>query len=275
MKTILVPTDFSEYGNNGISLAISLAEKTGAQLILQHNIPALLEWHHHGDEDADRKKTLKKINIAEDNFKTIRKIHPLNKIEVREVITEGITDEEVVKEAKKIRADLVVLGSHKNEKNDRVFIGSTFQKIMREVTCPVITVNRPIPQREWKRVLVPASFDFDITKPLEKILAVLSGLSPTIHLLFVNTPDHFKDEKLIEQQMQSCIEAFPGVKFEKHVYNQQEVETGILEVAEKIEADLIAMYSHDRTRKEKYNIGTSEAIAFRSPIPLLTVLVEK
>lgn len=275
MKTILVPTDFSEYGNNGILLAAGLAERTGAQLILQHNIPALLELHHHGEEDPDRKKTLKKINIAEEKFKALRKIHSLQNIQVREVITEGFTDEEVVKEAKKVHADFVVLGSHQNQNNDRVFIGSTFQKIMREIACPVITINRPVLHWDWKKVLIPASFDFDITKPLRKIFAVMSGFNPTIHLLFVNTPDHFKDEKLIEKQMNTCIEAFPEVQFEKHIYNNQEVETGILEAAEKTEADLIAMYSHDRKRKEKYIIGTSEAIAFRAKIPLLIVHAEK
>lgn len=248
MKTILVPTDFSEFGKNGILLAADLAKKTGAELILQHNIPTLFETHIHGD-DTNRKKTLRDRDIAYENFEALRKIDLLKNVQVKEVITEGITDEEVVNEANRLHSDLIVMGSHQNEKNDRVFIGSTFQKIMREASCPVITVNRPVPHPEWKKVLVPASFDFDISKPLNKILKVFSGLNPTIHLLFVNTPDHFKDGKLIEKQMQDCIEAFPQVKFEKRVFNHLEVEIGILEVAEEIEADLIAMYSHNRKRK--------------------------
>lgn len=273
MKTILVPTDFSEFGNNAVLLATGLAEKTGARLIIQHNVSSLAMFVHHGEEETDRKNTLKRISAAEKNFAELLKSDFLRGIDVQHIITEGTTDDEILKEANRIKADLLVIGSHQNE-GSRVFIGSMTQKIMREavVVCPVLTVNHPIVHCNWKNVLIPASFDHEIVKPLGKILEILSGLNSVFHLLFVNTPGHFKSDQEIAKAMASYQELFPDTKFEMHVINSAEIESGILDTAAQLEADLIAMYSHNRMRKESYNIGSTETVAFRSQIPVLTVL---
>jgi nucleotide-binding universal stress UspA family protein len=57
------------------------------------------------------------------------------------VIREGASPaDEILREAQKIRADLIVLGTHGRRGFDRLRLGSTAEAIVRTAPCPVITV---------------------------------------------------------------------------------------------------------------------------------------
>lgn len=274
MKTILVPTDFSDYGLTATRTAASLAEKTHAKILLQHNIPTLLEWSHMtGPEHREHPDVLEKSIVGENHLNQIMGDSSLRHLNVSKVVTQGITHEKIVEEARTEHADVIIIGSHGNDKHDRFFIGSNIQKVMRDAPCPVMTIGRDVPYPKWDKVVVPFSFDEDISKSFEKIKSFVIDLGSTIYLLYVNTPHHFKDEKVVLGQMQSLIHRHPELHFKTAIYNHREVETGILEYCHDIGADWIAMATHDRKRKEKYLIGVTEAIAFKADIPLLTVLL--
>jgi nucleotide-binding universal stress UspA family protein len=98
-------------------------------------------------------------------------------------------------------------------------------------------------------------------------------LGSTIHLLYVNTPSNFKNDKVIRARMQEIIHQYPELNFETAVYSHHEIEKGIMEYCHDIKADWIAMATHNRKHKDKYLIGVTETIAFKSDIPVLTVLL--
>jgi nucleotide-binding universal stress UspA family protein len=47
----------------------------------------------------------------------------------------------VLREAKDIGADLIVLGTHSRSNLERFFLGSVTRKIVQSATCPVLTVR--------------------------------------------------------------------------------------------------------------------------------------
>ena len=74
--------------------------------------------------------------------------------------------------------------------------------------------------------------------------------------------------------MKTFMDTYPDMRFETAIYNNRDLETGILEYCRDIHADWIAMVTHNRKHKDKYLIGVAETVAFRSSIPLLTVTLE-
>jgi nucleotide-binding universal stress UspA family protein len=59
------------------------------------------------------------------------------------VIREGASpSDEILREAQKIRADLIVLGTHGRRGFDHLRLGSTAEEVVRAASCPVITVPR-------------------------------------------------------------------------------------------------------------------------------------
>jgi nucleotide-binding universal stress UspA family protein len=272
MKTILVPTDFSMYGFNATRTAASLAEQTHAKIVLQHNVQTLMEWSHMTPgEHREHMDILDKSVLSDNKLNELMGTFSLRHLNVSKVVTQGITYEEIINEAKKDGVDIIVLGSHGNEQHDRFFIGSNIQKVLREAPCPVMTVNREIPYPQWKKVVVPLSFDEDVSHAFLSIKKLALELGSTIHLLYVNTPQRFKNEKEIRGKMQGLIHQHPELKFETAIYNHQEIENGIIEYSHDIKADWIAMVTHNRNKRQKYLIGKTETIAFKSDIPLLAV----
>lgn len=275
MKTILVPTDFSTYGKNAIEAAASLAERTHAKIILHHNVPTLVTYANIPHEEEELHSDIQTKRITGDNrLNQLRANHRLRHLNVSKIVTQGITYETIIEQAIRNDADLIVIGSHGNEQFDKFFIGSNIQKVIRESTCPVMTINGDCSECTWSNVVIPLSLDEDIFRPFNKIREIIVALGSTVHLLFVNTPQGFKNEKAIRAQMMHFIDTYPDMKFKTAIYNNRDVEAGILEYCQDAGIDWIAMVTHNRKHKDKYLIGVAETVAFRTNIPLLTVTRE-
>lgn len=274
MKRILVPTDFSTYGLNAAHTAASMAEKTHAKIILQHNVPTLLDWTSmSADQHRHYPDVLQRSVSSENRLGELMDNYALRHLDVSPKVTQGVTYERIVEEAYQEGVDVIVIGSHGNDKNDRCFIGSNIQKVMREAPCPVMTIKKETHSPAWKRAVVPVSLDEDISKPFARIKEIAEELGSSIHLLFVNSPGRFKNEREIKARMNAFMDQHPDVHFQPAIYNHREIETGIMEYAHDVKADWIAMVTHNRRHKDKYLIGITETIAFKSDLPLLTVLL--
>jgi nucleotide-binding universal stress UspA family protein len=276
MKSILVPTDFTANSSHAVTVAASIAKKTGARLLLQHNVDDWAERTimRRDTEMGDSSLVVETVESANKLRKEISS-EWLRHLNVKDIVTHGITSEKILDETIQESADLLVLGSHGNESGDRVFIGSNIQKVLRGAPCPVMTINREPQELYWQKVVVPLSFDEDVSQPFRIITTLASELGSEIHLLFVNTPDGHKNDKQVRAGMYGIIHAFPNIKFETAIYSHKEIEVGILEYSHDINADWIAMVTHNRKHKAKYLIGVAETIAFKSDIPVLTVQINQ
>lgn len=276
MKTILVPTDFSSYATRATQTAVNIAEATGARVILLSNVVTDLNWKNLStSQRMNHPETLAKTTQAEIKLDKLESSNLFKNVTVTKMITHGITYENVVFHAKQQKADLIVLGSHGNEASDRFFIGSNIQKIMREAECPVLAVKNDNHTKAWKKIVFAAEFDQVNAKSFESIKKIAAEFKSRIYLLYVNLPTKFKDTAAIQKLMDDFARKNPSIKFEKAIYNQYELEDGILEYAKLIKADMIAMITHNRRNSPAYRIGATESLVFRSNIPVLSISPSK
>jgi nucleotide-binding universal stress UspA family protein len=272
MKTILVPIDFSDYALPSAQAAVQIALRTNARIVIMHNVATLMKWESMAD--AEQKKypeTLGKtieagVKMAKFSMQSLFK-----NMNVIKKITHGIAYESIASMAKKTGANLIVMGSHGNEGSERYFIGSTIQKVMREVACPVMLVKKQFSTKRWKRVVFAANFDEDITRPFLRIKPILKELDPMVYLLYVNTPYNFKDDRTVLQQMNAFMERHADLRFTTGIYNQYDLDAGILEYAGLVNADCICMVTHKHKHAPKYLISVTESVVYHSQIPVLSV----
>ena len=274
MEKILVPTDFSEYAVQATHTAVQLAAKTGAQIILFNNVDAMINWNAMTHKEHQKyPEILGKTMQAQVKLEKMMKSNLFKNVKVEKVLTHGVTYEEIVMTARKKGVDLIVMGTHGNEGSGKYFIGSSAQKVMREATCPVLSIKKNAEVKQWKSVVFPASFEEDLREPFEHIRKLALELGAVIHLLFVNTPAHFKDTRTALKQINAFASRYKGVKFHAAIFNHFEMEAGIMEFAEGIKADWLAMATHNRRHVPKYNIGITETLVYRSEIPVLSVTI--
>lgn len=148
VKKILVPVDGSETAGKSLKYAADLAKQTGATVTLlsvvdssayvTRSIPAVVAPAHVIEpiEDYLRQAASSYIDAA-------KKLCRSRKVSSKGVIRSGHPVEEIIKEAKSSRVDLIVMGSHGRSALGATFLGSvTFGVIHGDNTFPVLVVRR-------------------------------------------------------------------------------------------------------------------------------------
>ena len=144
IRTILLPTDFSECGNFGLSYAASLARTFNASLICVHVIePMVPTVGYSGMTEpmpiADITEQLE--DSAERELPKIAECEECAGLEIEEVIVHGEAASEIVRVAKERNVDLIVVSSHGRTGLGRILFGSTAEAVVRHASCPVLVVK--------------------------------------------------------------------------------------------------------------------------------------
>lgn len=139
IRTILHPTDFSEYSGTAFRLACSLARESGARLIALHVMPAPVILTGEGmmlppppAQDWDRmRKQLEQLAA------------PDPKVHLEHRLAQGDAGPEIVQAAQELHCDLIVIGTHGRTGLRRLLLGSVAEQVLRQAPCPVLTVKTP------------------------------------------------------------------------------------------------------------------------------------
>lgn len=143
-KSILVPTDFSEFSDRAVRQAVDIAEQHNAKIYLLHVVDKLqqcaidycipLETMMKVQSDSEKEATKKMQEEAEKILKT-------KNIDLVFDVKSGTPYEEILKEQQERKADLIVIASHGRTGLLRTLIGSVAERVMREAKCPVLLVR--------------------------------------------------------------------------------------------------------------------------------------
>jgi nucleotide-binding universal stress UspA family protein len=269
MKTILVPTNFSNYSTDALVTAASLMRAKGGRIVLMHNVETLLtNWSQLSE--SERMKHPEISNQTNKAFREIQEMKSgvlLSELSVEPLITYGVTSDEIVGAAIETKADLIVMGSGE-PKAGRDFIGSKLQRVVRQTSCPVLSIKKEINEK-WKKVLVPVSLDFDIAVPFEKISKISMEFGSVVQLLYVKT--HVENTVTVKEQMNAFKEKFPTVRIETAVYDHEDVEEGILEFAKSAKVDCIAMITFEHKHAPGYQLSVTDHILHHATVPVLAI----
>jgi nucleotide-binding universal stress UspA family protein len=140
-KSILVPVDIAEVdvAKPGFDEAVELAKLSGAALRLIHvrsPVPyAMNEYIPAEYYDSDEKSVLKALE-------DLAAMLDLPKGRVTVVSPFGSVYDEVLKEAARMKADLIVVGSHRPNWSTYL-IGSNAANIVRHAECSVLVMRPP------------------------------------------------------------------------------------------------------------------------------------
>lgn len=134
VRRIVYPTDFSSYSNQAYFHAISLAEKHGASLSIVY------VYNPDGDAQQSNGTTANRDHWRE-QLESVRPLNP--RIEVSHVLLEGDPADEIIRYARDVSADLVVMGTHGRTGRDLLLMGSVAEKVLREAACSVLVVKIP------------------------------------------------------------------------------------------------------------------------------------
>ncbi len=144
LQTLLVATDFSECAAHAFQMAEALARRFGARIILLHVVDQRLveqmAGHLRLEADALWPEFRERAQLQLGEF--LKRVKP-GKLEVESMVAIGVPFQEIAVVARDLLVDLVVLGGYGRGGRgsiEEVFFGSTAEKVVRLLPCPVLCV---------------------------------------------------------------------------------------------------------------------------------------
>jgi nucleotide-binding universal stress UspA family protein len=194
--SILCPVDFSEPSRDAIRYAADIARRGGGRLTaLFVNDPLLLAaaaavYHR-------RREFLQRAQMELERF-VRRSIAPGRRPrgDMACAVAQGDPAEEILRAAKRLRSDVIVMGTHGLSGVERLFFGSTTEQVLRRVTAPVLAVprskalgkSRRRPRRHGPgiaRVIAPLDLDGDWTRDVSGAADVARWFGAELLLVYV------------------------------------------------------------------------------------------
>jgi universal stress protein A len=150
IRSILLPTDFSECASHALAYATDLARDAGAAILCVHVVePVMPTVGYTGITEplpmADISEQLE--DSAARNLPKIADSEECAGLEVEEVVAHGDPASEIVRVARERGVDLIVISSHGRTGLGRILFGSTAEAVVRHAPCPVLVVKPP-PEKE-------------------------------------------------------------------------------------------------------------------------------
>jgi nucleotide-binding universal stress UspA family protein len=129
-KTILVPTDGSEFAERAENIAISMASKYSAKIVGVYVMDEKLIYPYEVLED-EGKSILKKLSEKAKKENVV----------VDEIIVFGDPRKDIITISKRMNSDIIVIGTHGKKGLEKLLMGSVAENILKSVDIPVLLVK--------------------------------------------------------------------------------------------------------------------------------------
>jgi nucleotide-binding universal stress UspA family protein len=144
LQAILVATDFSECSSAAFLVAKKLARRFGAKIILLHviNQRVVERLAEHLREAPEALLPQFRERAQQQLGELLKGLKP-EKLEVESMVVVGLPFQEIAVVARDLAVDMVVMGGYGRSGRgpiEKVFFGSTAEKVVRLLPCPVLCV---------------------------------------------------------------------------------------------------------------------------------------
>ncbi len=271
MKQILVPTDFSAHAENALKVAIQIAKKNNSTIHLLH----LLEIPHQTNDAINSATGIPEVMLhiknANDSLAKIKETFKDENIEINEFVRFERPHEGILSYSNKNAIDLIVMGSHGISGIEEILIGSNTEKVVRLSNAPVLVIKKDTTQLHSVNFVFASDFSNEIKKPFEKMIEFTRFFDANLHLVMICTPNSFKTTAVSENIISNFLADFNLKNYTTTIYNDTNIEKGILNFAKKINADLIGLCTHGRTGLSHFFSGSiSEDLVNHAIKPVIT-----
>jgi nucleotide-binding universal stress UspA family protein len=273
MKTILVPTDFSENATKAINYAIKLAESNSSKIILFHACHLnYVSWDFATELVTEQNVFL--VNKVEKDLENLcEKLRKKHDLSFEWINKQGLFLDILPDVIKKNHVDLVVMGTKGVTALEATFFGSNTAKAVRIVGCPVLVIPKKTTLKAIKKVVYATDYSTKNIDDIAKLVEFTRNSNAQIRVVHVAVGE---DTQEIEEDQ---LNKFKNKLFKKITSSRIKFEIlygldvdGILEQYIKRESiHLFSISTKHRSIMERL-FGTksiAKKMIFHSEIPLL------
>jgi nucleotide-binding universal stress UspA family protein len=297
LQSLLVPLDGSEFSERTLALARGLAKATGASLHLAHvhvshppdHFLSNTQFHYEGldmEEYDARHREEEQAYLAEVESRLAADAT------VDTALLEGQVAEQIAEYADRVGADMVLMTTHGHTGVSRMWLGSVADALVRQTTLPLLVIHpghdRHVPDEvlSFEHILVPLGGSDLSTSVLPSAADLSRATGARITLTHVVSSSAVLGARIfpllpddITPALTKAKEYLEGVAdglrneglvVDVHVEEHEAPGRAIAAIADKLEADLIALATHGYGGLKRALLGSvADKVLRSSPLPLL------
>jgi nucleotide-binding universal stress UspA family protein len=269
MKTIIIPTDFSDCANNASEYAAKLAKSIDAKVLLLHVYHVPLTSAPDFPVEVKTAEDLQKENEIQLKQFALR-LEARSGIIVNYKAVMGLAVDVILEEQN--NADLIVMGMHGASKIQEALIGSIVTTVLRKSKVPVLVIPKNVSFKSIEQIVFACDYNPQTDmQALDALQNLLHDFSAKIHVFHVKMN---ANETSLEETI-SGVNIESKLHYLEHVYDIVESEdpvSSINDFIEKIHADMLAIIPHRYKLFERiFHKSISKSLAFHTHIPLLAL----
>ena len=263
MKTILVPTDFSENAFKALEYASFLAKNIGAKIVLlnAYQIPpgtsnVMINFADILEKDSreDLGKLMEKIDSIE----------LFNGIEFIPYSCYGYLVEAIEIASKHHSIDLIVMGTAGASNLKSKIFGSNTLEAIRKAHYPIVVVPNEVEYSDWKNIILASNQDDSILSAVQTLSKLIDLNEAKIEIVSVEPTNNNK-----EADHSELIKNLSGCHYNLHAEKNDNVVEGILNFTDTHESDIIILLRKSYTFIERImHTSVTKKLALHSSKPL-------
>jgi nucleotide-binding universal stress UspA family protein len=258
MKTILVPTDFSENAANAIEYAAQIGLALQYRLLLLH----VAEPETETDDEDEKLRVI--CEALQDSFPDLQ-------CHYRMLIGEEIPIE-IVSASQLYHAEMIVMGTKGVSNFEKILFGSNTASVIEKANCTVLSVPARNVFAKPKQILFATNFEHEDVAAALQIIKIAKPFGANLVIAHVLTEPGAEEVERAKIQLftreVAVLADYPKITYRLSAENT--VTMGLDILIENTKADVIAMRTHRRSLFEKIiNPSITQKFAEESHIPLL------
>lgn len=281
MQRLLCATDFSERSDRALRRAVLVARAEDALLDLVHVVdddrPRRLVDHEASDARA----------LLRQQMATLGSLDGV-KGEAHVILADPF--EGIIRATEDRRPDLLVLGPHRRQILRDAFVGTTAERAIRKVSCPVLNVNGP-PVSPYRQILLTTDLSKASGTALQRFfdLGIFAGANLTLLTVFdvmalrlamsdtLSQKDRDHHVMTEEAEARRTLAAFAGTLGRSDLrlstrHRETTEAAEILTLAAQIQADLVVMATQGKGGLARMMLGSvTEKVLQNANVDVLTL----
>lgn len=270
MVNIIVPTDFSNLSKIALKYAIKIANRLNGNVTVVHIITitkAIRISMRAKMKGLDENLLIAAEEDLEKLIKTISEQYKSSEPLKYHVVRGSYFPTTLMKEARRLRSGLVVMGTKGASGITKAVLGSNTASVIGESHIPVLAVPEDAEFKGFRNVVYATDLR-NLEKELQVLILYIEKFGSTIHLIHI-LPDGSEMQQT-ELMIEKVLEKFTYKNIVTLVLVDTDIDAAIDQYVDVSKADILAMFTHELSFFEKvFDKSMTRKMAFQSRIPLL------
>jgi len=271
MKTILVPTDFSENATNVLNYAAALAKQIRDKIIIAHiiNLPVtplesgvFLSPNAQLKEDGQRELNIISRELRlENGFR----------FELETIFQYGYFLGSLAELVQTHVVDLVVMGTRGATKFLNKRVGTNTLEFIKMATCPVLAIPSGAVFSGIKQIAYASDFESEEPIFLQQLFGIAEHLQADVSIVNIIT-EHQLDILANGQVLQDINQIIPDKNYSVAQILENDVVKELHTYVQDNQVDVLAISVHERSFFEKlFQSSISKQLLYQPRMPLLAL----